>query len=712
MGKIKKAAALVMAFTACLTVNVTAASYADTPVSALTVIAEIKDVHLEKETISPGESTQLSVEWGVGATLAAQFHSSDTNVVKVENSTSEGCTLTGVGAGTAVITVSNDIYSETVEVTVKDESDGVTYEIGDGSIVFSNYSNMTSYVISSVDNEYDMACEETKAVFTPKENGKYVITVDEYCEEIFDYSIMDGHFHYFYPVLTNYTVNVTDDGISVNKEGSYSYYSEEQVEAQKNMTYDIAIDENGNVPAPDFTVYANGTENDMYALNEAYFSFLNGVFPYNEDNGGYDTYITTIHNEYKSESYFCLNAPYCGDESDDPKVLVSDNDLAEVMAKMYTSSYVDGNLQTGTCDIMDFYRVKALKDGKVTVSTSFDEIKECELEIKDGVFKRADNSEEITDLEYYIQSPSTIAKATAPIMIKGNQALIRFGLVSQMTGDILLKNEIKWEVTGTADSEFKYGKFENFYDPYGDEAWCLITAGSPGTVNIKGTVTDFYNNSTNHIYFNLTVNEDGSFDDNYTTEKPAESDLKGDANGDGNFTISDAVMLQSCILGKKRMTACQSNCADMNNDGAINIIDVVLMKIQLQNLESSKEKVVLTVETKYGGFGVAGQPLESGEFTETFEVAAGDILYEDINGHWTLNIVNSPLSEQICKIINVDSESITVSMGGFYINEEEYMAEEKEITLPYGELVTVFSKFMVDDGINYEHQIVFTKSDK
>lgn len=841
MRKFKKIAALAMAFTTCLTVNVTAASYADKPVSALTVIAEIKDVALEKEVISPGESTQLTVEWGVGTIFAAQFYSSDTNIVQIENQTGEGCTLTGVGEGTAVITVSNDVYSETVEITVKDGSDRFTYEIEDGSIVFSNYASnaMMSYVISSnIGYDYDMTCEETEAIFTPNENGKYVVTVEEYCEEIFDYSIMDGHFHYFYPVLTNYTVNVTDDEITVNREGSRSYYSEEQVEEQKNLTFDIAIDVNGNVPAPDFTLYAKG---DMYALSGGYFSFLNGVLRDYDGEGRYKTYITTIHNEYKTESYFCLNAPNLYyEESGDTigPILLSNIELAEVMEKTYTSSSMDGDLQIATPDEMAFYRVKALKDGDVTVTACFDDVKEYDLEIKDGVFKRKDSSESISPewipknfdeaLDFYNEYGATYVQDNIVCYVRKLDYLdyYTYNFEFEENSDVqeyLTSNIYEWQfkwpdnkddydivdvdfkfevicfnVTDNSNLEFttyrenskgvvsdkhtyffeadendtvtetdifgwlpdsvselkkfnaKYGvvsihnNYAVFCGEYGGCGGYSVFMEQNGTAQIETDLEyDLYYTEIIEVcggasyavkvykpvapgtaVISWTEAQEWDYDDTainmFTGKFKIDDNLNlsyektiGDVNNDGIFSVADIVMLQNHLIAKKPLNAMQMKCADMNEDGKINVIDAVLMKRQLMKVEKNTEKAVLTVETTYDGYGVMGQPLGSGEFTQVFDVAEGDILYEDEWGQWYLNMGSSLLSykKQICKIISVDPKSITVSMEGFYINENEYISEETEITLAYGDLVNVFSKFPVDDGINYKHQITFTPID-
>lgn len=730
MRKFKKIAALAMACTVCLTVNVTAASYADKPVSALTVIADIKDVVLEKDVISPGESTKMTVEWDVGTTFMANFYSSDTNIVQIEDQTVDSCTLTGVSEGTAIITVSNNVYSKTVEVTVKDESDRFTYEIKDGSIIFSNYAGnaMMSYVISSnIGYDYDMICEKTEAIFTPNENGKYVVTVEEYCEEIFDYSIMDGHFHYFYPVLTNYTVNVTDDEITVNRKGSCSYYSEEQVEDEKNMIADIAIDANGNVPAPDFTVYAEGTENDMYALNGAYFSFLNGVLPDYDNNGRYKTYITTLHNEYKTESYFCLNAP---NSYEDPIVQVSDNELAEVMKKLYTSSSIDGNLQNAALDEMKFYRVKALKDGDVTVTAYFDDVKEYALEIKDGVFKRVNKSEDIA-LKGDANGDGIFSVADLVMLqdrILGRREMTADQLRrADMNDDgainvidaVIMKRKLMEQIkpSGSITHEISLiPNSEKFIDTTKNN-YIITSTKELGDYffSIYGDILscDVVTPETETFITFLNKYNEEFFENNVLLLKPL---YQLHSNGNVPYTIGNVH-----YVGDTLYVEYTNNTYGLGIEVFFQYLAQVVVPKSMWHAEkvewvlssAVEPKAVLTVYTTYDGYGVDGQPLGSGEFTQFFDVAEGDILYEDEWGYWHLNVGSSLLDERqiICKIISVDPKSITVSMEGFYINENEYIDEETEITLAYGDIVNVFSKFPVCDGINYEHQITFEPID-
>ena len=52
--------------------------------------------------------------------------------------------------------------------------------------------------------------------------------------------------------------------------------------------------------------------------------------------------------------------------------------------------------------------------------------------------------------------------------------------------------------------------------------------------------------------------------------------IKGDANGDGDVNISDAVLLVNNLLGTTAIGFIAENC-DMNSDGDLNVSDVALI---------------------------------------------------------------------------------------------------------------------------------------
>lgn len=92
--------------------------------SALSIIANIKEVSLENDSIKVGETTHLKASFDTGVTYNAQCYSSDSSIVKVlSGSANDGWEIEGIADGTAKIIVSNGgIYEKSIDITVEDVS--------------------------------------------------------------------------------------------------------------------------------------------------------------------------------------------------------------------------------------------------------------------------------------------------------------------------------------------------------------------------------------------------------------------------------------------------------------------------------------------------------------------------------------------------------------------------------------------------------------
>ena len=92
--------------------------------SALSIIANIKEVSLENDPIKIGETTHLKASFDTGVTYNAQCYSSDSSIVKVlSGSANDGWEIEGIASGTAKIIVSNGgIYEKSIDITVEDVS--------------------------------------------------------------------------------------------------------------------------------------------------------------------------------------------------------------------------------------------------------------------------------------------------------------------------------------------------------------------------------------------------------------------------------------------------------------------------------------------------------------------------------------------------------------------------------------------------------------
>lgn len=262
-------------------------------------------------------------------------------------------------------------------------ADNFTYEVKNGKIRFSSNSNAyMSYIVSS-NLDYTMNREDLQTashsdnyIFTPAENGRYVIAADALNEAIIPWSANDnensGHFHYFYHVITSYVVDYADGNITVSEEFSTNTYSQVQIDRLIN---DMQNEEEYPMVCGD--VQSENYNNGLFGW---YYSFVNGNMPFGLTSSDLKEYITTVYSRYSTKSYFCVNGEY---EGDAPKV--SDESLVEREEVLHTASGAT------TCDEMYFYRLKAVNDGKLSVFANDVEYK---LEIKDGIFRKASDSEE------------------------------------------------------------------------------------------------------------------------------------------------------------------------------------------------------------------------------------------------------------------------------------------------------------------------------
>ena len=216
--------------------------------------------------------------------------------------------------------------------------------------------------------------------FTPKGDGRYVVSTRSYCEEIVEFG-ESGHFHYFFPVLTNYTVDVKDGEITVTEQGMKNWFSEEQIDAEVQKMNDAIAEGEVEVVAC-YDVYAADPDD---VLNVNYFSFVNGQLPDGEN--GYDSYITNIYHEYGTESYFCVNYFYSDVATTIPldRVTALEQDISSLETNTWASSWCSGDLDLATDDYMEFSRIAAPEeDGNLTVIV--DGTEEYPLTVENGIF--------------------------------------------------------------------------------------------------------------------------------------------------------------------------------------------------------------------------------------------------------------------------------------------------------------------------------------
>ena len=116
----------------------------------------------------------------------------------------------------------------------------------------------------------------------------------------------------------------------------------------------------------------------------------------------------------------------------------------------------------------------------------------------------------------------------------------------------------------------------------GQEARTCTVCGAKETCSIAKTVHKFTvkviaPTFTKQGYDLHTCSKCGDFyKDNYTAMK-----IKGDINSDGEFNISDAVLLQKWILAEPNAKLADWKAADLCEDGKIDVFDLCMMKRML-----------------------------------------------------------------------------------------------------------------------------------
>lgn len=176
---------------------------------------------------------------------------------------------------------------------------------------------------------------------------------------------------------------------------------------------------------------------------------------------------------------------------------------------------------------------------------------------------------------------------------------------------------------------------------------------------------------------------------------------EGDMNNDGAFSIADVVMLQRWLMGSLETVPANWKAVDFVNDDQLDVRDLTVMKRSLLGRDAAiaENGLLLKVHTSYGGYGVMGQDLGSGESDTEFYVIEGDTFCETWGGNWFQNVRKS--NKQLLKIEKIEADTVTVSV----ISARDGAGGEKTLTI--GESCVVPSCYVLFDGINYDYEICF-----
>lgn len=90
-----------------------------------------------------------------------------------------------------------------------------------------------------------------------------------------------------------------------------------------------------------------------------------------------------------------------------------------------------------------------------------------------------------------------------------------------------------------------------------------------------------------------------SFLQDEASAEPAVKAVPGDANADGEFNVSDAVILQKWLLGSKNVSMKNWRAVDYNKDNKLDIFDLVLMRKEL--ISQNASEYVKPLHRSFGG---------------------------------------------------------------------------------------------------------------
>lgn len=516
------------------------------------------------------------------------------------------------------------------------------YRVDDGSVYFINpdIHSMSQTLVVNSKQESEAISNTYGYIFKPESDGIYAVSTEYLAEQIVysgdESSENSNHFHYFYPIITNYELTVKGGEISVENQFSRSYYSEEQVFIEKEHLIGEATACYDVVAADDEDIF------DSY-----YYSWVNGVIP---DTDVYENYISTFYNEYNTDSYFCVNLPYESDPSVVPRVEISDENIAVLMEQLGTSSS-----QTAD-DIMSFYRVMALADGNVQI---YAEGYSGEFSIRDGVFHYSngkDGSYEYMNYTiFYIIVDDTYASITG---YKYNDVCIDIEPGAEFTDTIYIPDSIDGYPVGAIEP-YAFGvhedtcedkcyvekliidsEYENF--TIGESAFrnCsyLNEVTLPKNLGTIGKEAFYRCDNLKEMTISKSVTEIGEYALGFTegrvyvpdssqniidypammpimdfiiygyknseAERYAEEndlifeyiDATGDINGDGILTMKDNLSVQKYLIGQKSLSKAELSRADICTDGRVNCFDLAQMKTEIINKRKNTEFQIKIVQ--------------------------------------------------------------------------------------------------------------------
>ncbi len=218
------------------------------------------------------------------------------------------------------------------------------FRMQDNSVYFMAHSFLSNpALIVCSENQFTVQDVNFGYVFTPEESGRYIVTMEE--------TTLDSVAH--------------EDIVAEVQYKRYFSYIVDVKNGETTVTCE-------NVYHPAETVYTL----DSCVSDGDFYAFVNGVLP-NVETGN-DRYFTTIYENNKVSSLFCLSYPY-SEETRFHTISTSDKTVAGHSMSLSTKSAPDAG------DKQMIYIASASSDGEVTLTAN--EQEEYELIVENGIFR-------------------------------------------------------------------------------------------------------------------------------------------------------------------------------------------------------------------------------------------------------------------------------------------------------------------------------------
>ena len=263
------------------------------------------------------------------------------------------------------------------------------YTVDGDSVIFEG-GNDFDYIIST-NSAFTTERNNNSTSFTPEENGKFIVSRVWIEESIIDYSFsmaydpetgettyinepIKTHCHYFYPHIQNFEITYNSKtGTQVEFSGEHRYYNESTVNEK--------IKTNPSMACYD---YMEMSTEDILNRSE-YYAFVSSHLL--KETGAFLTYYDYgyEYEERKDKSIYCIDYGYNANETGEISVDVSGN--AEITETLYGGSYIDGNFELATCDMVPYILIEPTADGYAEIYASdLNPMVSTVLKIEDGKF--------------------------------------------------------------------------------------------------------------------------------------------------------------------------------------------------------------------------------------------------------------------------------------------------------------------------------------